>query len=253
MASDLASGPGTGVSEPVGPTGSPSADSPGPALAGKGWTAGRVIAVVAGSALILLCAVLLGGTGVLTWADQVEQGGYLTTGTGTYSTGGYALVSDPVQVHGLWGWLGRFAGEVRIRVTAVGPSEPVFVAIAPAGDVSRYLAGVSYVSVAALGDHKVTQHPGRAVPAPPAAGLDWAAMAQGTGTQAVRWTVRSGGWTVVVMNADGSPRVAVRADAGVSSPVLSAFAGMLLAGGITAGLIGAALIVVPARMAAGGR
>ena len=69
----------------------------------------------------------------------------------------------------------------------------------------------------------------------------------------MRWTVRSGGWTVVVMNADGSPRVAVRADAGVSSPVLSAFAGMLLAGGITAGLIGAALIVIPVRLAAGRR
>jgi hypothetical protein len=253
MASDLANGPGTGISEPAGPAGSPSAESPGPAPARKGWTAGRVIAVVAGAALILLCAVLLGGTGVLTWADQVEQGGYLTTGTGTYSTAGYALVSDPVQVHGLWGWLGRFAGEVRIRVTAARPGEPVFVAIAPAGDVSRYLAGVSYVSVAALGDDKVAQHPGRAVPASPAAALDWVARAHGSGTQAVRWTVRSGSWTVVVMNADGSPRVAVRADAGVSSPVLSAFAGMLLAGGITVGLVGAALIVVPARLAAGRR
>ena len=253
MTSDLVNEPGTGVSEPAGPTGSPSTESSGLALARKGWTAGRVIAVVTGSALILLCAVLLGGAGVLTWADQVEQGGYLTTGTGTYSTGGYALVSDPVRVHGPWGWLGRFAGEVRIRVSADGPGERVFVAVAPARDVSRYLAGVSYVSVAALGDHQVTRHPGRAVPASPTAALDWAAMAQGTGTQAVRWTVRSGGWTVVVMNADGSPRVAVRADAGVSSPVLSAFAGMLLAGGITAGLIGAVLIVVPIRLAAGRR
>jgi hypothetical protein len=95
-------------------------------------------------------------------------GGYLSTGTATYSTAGYAVASDPVNVHGLWGWLGRFAGEVRIRVTATSPGQPVFIAIGQAGDVSRYLAGVSYTSVTALGDHDVTQHPGTVVPAPPA-------------------------------------------------------------------------------------
>jgi hypothetical protein len=58
---------------------------------------------------------------VLTWADQEQQGGYLTTGTAMYSTDGYALVSNPVNLHGPWGWLGRFAGDVRIRVTATRP------------------------------------------------------------------------------------------------------------------------------------
>jgi hypothetical protein len=69
----------------------------------------------------------------------------------------------------------------------------------------------------------------------------------------LQWTVRSGDWTVVVMNPDGSPGVAVRADLGVSSPVLPALAGELLAAGILAGLTGAALAVVSARLAAGRR
>jgi hypothetical protein len=243
MAADVSRGIGAGVS-PV---------APGPGPAGRGWTAGRIVALVAGSIMILLSIALLGGAGLMTWADQEQQGGYLTTGTATYSTGGYALASNPVRVHGLWGWLGGFAGEVRIRVTATSPGTPVFVAIGPAADVSRYLAGVSYTSVSALGDHDIIQHLGSTVPAPPSAALDWAAQAHGTGTQTLRWTVRSGDWMVVVMNQDGSPGVTVRADVGISSPVLPSLAGELLAAGLLAGLTGAALVVIAVRLAAGRR
>jgi hypothetical protein len=219
----------------------------------RGWTAGRVVALVAGSILVLACVALLGGAGMLTWADQQQDRGYLATGTAAYSTGGYALASDPVHLHGLWGWLGRFAGDIRIRVTATNPRTPVFVGIGTAGDVSRYLAGVRYTSVTALGDHDLTQHLGGTVPEPPSTALDWAAEVSGAGTQTLRWKVPGGDWTVVVMNADGSPGVAVRADVGLTSPVLPSLAAGLLAAGLTAGLVGAALVVVPARLAAGRR
>ena len=189
----------------------------------------------------------------MTWADQEQHGGYLATGTATYSTGGYALASDPVNLHGGWGWLGQFAGDVRIRVTAANPGAPVFVAIGPADDVSRYLAGVSYTSVTALGDHDVIQHLGSVRPAPPSTALDWAAQARGAGTQTLQWPVRSGDWMMVVMNPDGSPGVTVRADLGVFSPALPSLAGELLAAGILAGLTGAALVVIPTRLAAGRR
>ena len=230
----------TGVSEPGMP-------------ARKGWTPGRIIALAAGSVLAVISLGLLGGGAVLTWVDHQQQGGYLTTGTATYSTGGYALASDPVNLHGVWGWLGQFAGDVRIRVTATSPGTPVFVAIGAAGDVSRYLAGVSYTSVTALGDHDVAQHPGNVRPAPPSTALNWAAQARGAGTQTLRWTVRSGDWMVVVMNPDGSPGATVRAALAVSSPVLPSLAGELLAAGILAGLTGAALVVIPTRLAAGRR
>jgi hypothetical protein len=253
MAAGLPRGTGSGLCEPGRPTVPGPPGPPAPAAERAGWTTGRVMALVAGAALIVVGLILLGGAGVLTWADQEQQGGYLSTGTATYSTGGYAVVSDPVEVHGPWGWLGRFAGEVRIRVIATSPGQPVFVGIGQADDVSRYLAGVSYTSVTAFGDHDVTQHPGTVVPASPAAALDWAARTQGAGTQTLRWMVRSGDWMVVVMNPDGSAGVTVRADAGVSSPVLPALAGELLAAGIVAGLIGAALVVIPVRLAAGRR
>ena len=47
----------------------------------------------------------------------------------------------------------------------------------------------------------------------PGAQRFWAASAQGGGTQALTWDVEDGDWSVVVMNADGSPGV----DAGVSA------------------------------------
>ncbi|HEV2256482.1 MAG TPA: hypothetical protein VGS06_25335 [Streptosporangiaceae bacterium] len=240
MAADVSRRAGAGVS---GPDGS--------APARKGWTTGRLGSLVAGSILVLLSAVLLAGAGVLTWADQEQRGGYLTTGTATYSTGGYALASDPVNLHGRWGWLGSFAGEVKIRVTATRPGTPVFVAIGPADAVSRYLSGVSYTSVTALGDHGVTQHPGSLVPASPSAALDWAAQVHGAGPQTLRWAAHSGDWMVVVMNADGSPGVTIRTDMGVTSPVLPSLAAELLAAGLLALLAGAVLVGVPVRLAAG--
>lgn len=233
MAAGLSQGPGSGVSEP--------------GMQGRtGWTPGRIAALVAGCALLVVTLGLIGGGGVLAWADQQQQGGYLITGTATYSTGGYALVSDPVSLHDGWGWAERFLGEVRIRVTS---ARPVFAGIGRADDVWRYLAGVSYTHVTAIGDRDVAQHLGTAVPAPPAA-VDWVARAQGTGTQTLRWQVQGGDWMVVVLNSGGSAGVTVRADAGLSSPALPWLAGELLAAGVMTGVLAAALIVIPARMAA---
>jgi hypothetical protein len=55
--------------------------------------------------------------------------------------------------------------------------------------------------------------PGAAVPAPPAQQRFWDASAHGAGRQTLTWDVQDGDWSVVVMNADGSPGV----DAGVSA------------------------------------
>ena len=221
-----------------------------PAADEGGWTTGRIIALAAGSVLLLVSLVLIGGGGALTWADQEQlHSGYLTTRTTTYSTSGYALASDPVDLHGAWGWLSRLAGQVRIRVTPADPSRPLFAGIAAAADADRYLAGVSHTTVTVFGDRGTTDHPGTAVPAPPASALPWVAQAQGTGSLTLTWTVTGGDWMVVVMNRDASPGVTVRADAGVSSPALPWLAGELLAAGVLLGAAAAALIIVPVRLA----
>ena len=70
MAADVSHGVSAGV-----PSAAPEAAPPG-----QGWTAGRVVSLVAGSILSLVCVVLLAGAGILTWADQEQQGGLARAG-----------------------------------------------------------------------------------------------------------------------------------------------------------------------------
>jgi hypothetical protein len=217
--------------------------APTPAPAGSGWTVGRITALAAGSVLLLISLALIAGSGILIWADNEQvHSGYLTTSTATYSTRGYALASDSIDLHGL----GLFVGEVRIRITSSDPSRPLFAGIAATGDVGRYLGDVSHTTVHG---HDVTDHPGASVPAAPAAALPWAVRAQGTGTLTLTWAVRDGHWTVVVMNTGARPGLSVRADAGITALALPWLATELLAVGLLTGLAAGALIVVPVRLA----
>jgi len=212
--------------------------------AGSGWTTGRIIALAAGSVLLLISLAFIAGGGTLAWADQEQlRSGYLTTSTTTYSTSGYALVSDPIKPHGTWGWLSLFVDRARIRISSPDRSRPLFLGIAAASDVERYLGDVSYTTV---NGHDVTDHPGTGVPA---AALPWAAGVQGTGTLTLTWVVQDGDWTVVVMNTDARPGQSVRAEAGISVPTLALLAGELLAVGVLTGAVATALIVVPVRLA----
>ena len=214
-----------------------------PAPAGTGWTVGRIIALAAGSVLLLVSLAFIAGGATLVWADAEQvHSGYVTTSTATYSTQGYALASDSVNVHGL----SPFIDKIRIRVTSSDPSRPLFAGIAPTGAVGRYLGDVSYTTV---NRHDVTDYPGTGVPAAPAAALPWAARVQGTGTLTLTWVVQDGDWTVVVMNTDARPGLSVRAEAGISVPTLALLAGELLAVGVLTGVAAGALIVVPVRLA----
>jgi hypothetical protein len=239
-----------GVGGPGGPDDGAGLPSARP---GGGWTAGRVITVVIGSVLAVISLGLLAGGGTLMWADQaLRQDGYVTTGTATYSTSGYALASERVDLG--WGWLlTELVGDVRLRVTATGPGTPVFVAIGSADRVSAYLSGTTYTTVTGVGPGSLVVQHGTARPAPPRTAGIWVSQAAGAGTQALRWTAESGAWMAVAMNPDGSPGLAVRADAGVSAPLLFRLAVELIIGGILAGALSAALITVPVRLASGAR
>src|SRR5690348_7636689 len=104
----------------------------GTAPAGSGWTTGRIIALAVGSVLLLISLTLIAGGGTLVWADTGQaRSGYLTTSTATYSTQGYALVSDSISLHGP----GLLVDRVRIRITSPDPSRPLFAGIAATGDV----------------------------------------------------------------------------------------------------------------------
>jgi hypothetical protein len=130
------------------------APAPAPAPAGTGWTAGRIMALAAGSVLLLVYLAFIAGGAALVWADigQVHSG-YVTTSTATYSTQGYALASDSINAHGL----SPFTDKIRIRITSSDPAGPLFAGIAATGAVGRYLGDVSYTTV---NGHDVTDYPG---------------------------------------------------------------------------------------------
>jgi hypothetical protein len=213
------------------------------ASAGSGWTTRRIIALAAGSVLLLVSLALIAGGGFLAWADTGQvHSGYLTTTTAMYSTRGYALASDAITRHSR----GLFVDQIRIRIISSDPSRPLFAGIAATGDVERYLNNAGYTTV---DGHDVTNHPGIGVPAAPAAALPWAVRARGTGKLTLTWAVRDGDWTVVVMNADARPGLSVRAEAGISALALPWLAGEMLAAGLLSGITAVVLIIVPVRMA----
>jgi Domain of unknown function (DUF4389) len=239
-------GPQTGTAGPAGaaPGGQPS-----------GWTAGRIVAVVAGAVLVLCSLGLLGAGGAALWAHTAaRQGGYVDLGSATYATSGYAVASDPVKLHaagGGWDAAQALFGTVRIRATSTAGAAPVFIGIAPAGAASTYLAGVAHATIYGPAGSRgwLTEHAGTAPAIVPSRASLWDAHATGPGAQTVVWPVRSGDWTVVAMNANGSRPVSVHLDVAATLPALSWIAGGLLAGGVIILTAGVLLLVIPIRHA----
>jgi hypothetical protein len=211
-----------------------------------GWSAGRIAGLAIGVLLLLVGLTLLGGGGAAVWADQTQRdGGYATTDVHEFSAPGSALatVSTDLGTAGV-GWLYSpgLLDEVRIRVTPLSAGQPLFVGIGPSADVDRYLAGVNHTVVTEFWQDEVEIVDGGPASSAPGTQDFWVASDAGTGTRTVEWDPSDGAWTVVVMNANAAPGLAVGADLGARFPALFWIAfGVLAAGAIfTAG--GALLI-----------
>ena len=210
-------------------------------------TTARIISAVVGLLLALCSLGLLGGGGVALWASTTQRhGGDIDLGTWSYRSTGYAVVSSTADLYGATGGLPvprSLLGTVRISVTPVPGTGPVFAGIAPVRPASRYLAGVGYNTVRGISHRQpvYTGHAGGApATVPPRAGI-WADRAAGPGTQTLTWPDRGGSWTVAAMNADGSHPVAVRITVAASLPSLPWIAAGLLAGGVLVLAAGVAL------------
>jgi hypothetical protein len=231
--------------DPAGPA-EPPATRPDPGQ--SGWTSGRTAAAVVGAVLVLTSMGLLTGGSALLWADRTQRDadGFFS-GSDRFVGSGYALTSDPIQLHGVetgWSQPSSVIGDARIQATSEDPLKPVFVGIAPAGAAARYLAGVEYTIVNDFADSRVgsTTHPGVPMITPPGDSDIWVAQASGRGPQTLTWPVLNGQWTVVVMNADASPGIAAWVSAGATVPVLGWITAGLLACGVFLLAGGVALI-----------
>lgn len=229
------------------PEGSPPPSQKDPTRASR-WTGGRIAALVIGALLALFSVALVGAGGTALWADLTQrEGGYVTTDVHDFSSSGSALstVSTELGSAGV-GWLYSpdLMDKVRIRVTPTS-DQTVFVGIGPSQDVDRYLAGVGHTVISEFWEDKVEQVGGSRSPAAPASQGFWVASATGTGAQDVVWDATDGSWTVVVMNADAKPGIAVGTDLGAKFPALLWVAlGVLVAGAVF--LAGGALLIAGA-------
>lgn len=212
--------------------------------------------MVAGAVLVLCSLGLMGAGGTALWADTAaRQGSYVNLGSATYHTSGYAIASDTIEMHIVgngWDAARSLFGTARIRATSTSPAKPVFIGIAPATAASQYLAGVAHATVRGPAGTRdwFIQHGGTAPATPPAPAPIWQAHATGPGPQALVWPVRSGSWTVVAMNADGSQPVGVHLNLAATLPALPGIAAGLLTGGVIILAAGVILLVIPIRRAA---
>ncbi len=230
------------------------ADTPPPTTPRSRPGAARAGLLVAGAVAAVLALALLIGGGVALWIDgKKDDAGYLSTSRHEFSARTAALASDnlDLDLDGAQRVVGSTDfGKVRLEVSP-RTGRPVFVGIARTRDVSAYLRRVAHTTVRDIDAWPFSahqhDHPGARRAAAPATRPIWAASAQGAGEQELTWRVRDGSWSVVVMNADGSPGVDADVRAGAKVPFLGTagwsamgVGGMLLA-------LAAALVVLGLR------
>ena len=223
---------------------------------GGSWSAGRATAVVAGSVLVLLGVGAAAGGAVALTGDRAarDADGFVTTGARGFTSNGYALVFDTIELHGSRSaadadarYLDAVLGDVRVRATAAGPG--AFVGIGPADAVAGYLAAVDRERLVDLRAGRAVQErlPGGAPATPPGQQTFWVASAAGPGPQQLTWTPTDGRWVVAVMNADGSRPVAVELSAVATLPHLRWVWIGLFVGAALALVVGAVLVLLAVR------
>src|SRR3954447_16881542 len=190
------------------------------------------LAVGAWVAGVLGVLVLAAGATAI-WADtsKRDDNGYFSANAHRYQTHTRAISTETITVGSyVPTWL---AGKVRLHVSGDKPlfvglagraqlegagDKPLFVGIAPKKTVDAYLARVEHTEATQLDldPFKVTyvDHTGTVAPGRPAAEPFWAAKVSGRNGP-LSWNLRSGKWSIVLMNADGSPDVAATVGVGV--------------------------------------
>ena len=190
---------------------------------------GKVLLVALGAVGTLL-GLALAGVGLVLLVVAGRDGTF-GGGEATLATERYALVSEAAGLGG-----GGLDATVRIRVRASGGG-PVFVGVAPAAAVDRYLAGTAYDELVdvRLSPLRATLVPsdGTGAPARPTDGPSWTVSSSGPGEQTIDVPVRGGGQRLVVMNADASAGVRVIAALSVRTAFVRTLAiGLLVTGAL---------------------
>ena len=192
-----------------------------------------------GAVLVLVGGlVAAAGAGVLA---TIGSDGKVSSGSQTFATSGSAIVMKSSDLRRPDA-VADIVGDPRVQL-GVQSDKPLFVGVAPAKDVARYLSGAATDEVSNLevDPFKRNHHPQPGVqrPARPGAQAFWTA----TGSTALDWKATGDGERVVIMNADGSRGVHAYGDVAVTVPHTTPIAWSLFGGGILLLLSGVAVML----------
>ena len=196
---------------------------------------------------------LSGGTALAVATAAQGNDGYFSSQTEAFTVDSYAIISPNLTGRNDFGvpsGVGFDLATLRLQASNVATDQDVFIGIAPRSYVDEYLADVNHSELREVNTSPFRVDylnvPGTQPPAAPADQNFWTASSSGAGTQEIIWKPVAGDWSVVVMNADSSPGVAVNLAAGVRTDLLGPIAVGLLVGGGLLFLIGIVLVVAGA-------
>ena len=171
----------------------------------------KVVLIVLGAVLLLCglgCAVPGALLTAVTGSDDTLASGFHEVATTTP-----ALVSETTRITEATPTAGTDLGETTLRVSARA-GDDVFLGVALASDVDRYLRGVEHDVIRDLeiSPYRVetVRRDGLSIVNAPTDEEFWVAQAVGT-APTLEWPVQEGDYRLVLMNADGSPGVRAQA------------------------------------------
>ena len=216
---------------------------------------GARIVLLVSAALASVAAVGALGLGALAlWGEsEKDERGYLSTNSQSFAAGTHAIATESLDMDldGAEELVDSTSlGDVRLDVESQS-GKPLFVGIARTDQVSSYLSDVSHTILTDVDfdpfEAFYSRQAGERSPAAPGGERIWAASAQGAGAQTLTWEVEDGDWSIVVMNADGSPGVQADISAGAKLPYLTEIGWSALGGGAILLLTAATLVVFAVR------
>lgn len=207
----------------------------------------KVFAVLSGLLVLLIAAALIAGGFAILNADQ-DADDFFVSETNRLERTSFAITGDSDVIDEAPTWfVDWFTDVVDLRIAGTSSTGgELFMGIATTADVEAYLAGVAYDEVIKLDmdpfevDFRSTE--GTSTPAVPGEQGFWVASVEGPGSQNLDWSIESGTWSVVVMNADATSAVSTDVAFGVKVDNIATFMWIGFGAGLVLGLLGLAAV-----------